>query len=259
MSSRVAQKEAARARRLEQEREAAARERRKQRLWLLGGVVAAAAVIVIVLVLVLSGGGAKGKGGGAGLLAGIPEQGITLGNPNAPVTLVEFGDLKCPSCRAYSQTAFPALVKRYVRSGKVRMVFRVQHFVGQPPSDTLAAARMAEAAGLQNKLWPFAEAFYANQQDELTHYVTDGYLRKIAGKVPGLDVGRALAQRDSPAVRAELDRSAALFARYANAGQFTGTPSFLVGRSGQQLKPMGATLNFTDPGAFASQIDPLLK
>lgn len=250
MSSRVAAKEAARARRLEQERAAAAHARRKRRLSLLGGVVAIAVVVVLVLILVPKGGG--GKRVGTGLFAGIPEHGLTLGSPDAPVTLVEFGDLKCPVCRAYSQSAFPVLVRKYVRTGKVKMVFRVQHFVGQPPSDSLEAARMAEAAGQQDKLWPFVETFYDHQQDELSHYVTPGYLRKIGAQVPGLDVDRALAQRNSPQVARQLEQAATLFQRNG----FSGTPSFLLGKTGGKLSPLSA---LTDPAQFEPSIDALLR
>jgi hypothetical protein len=46
-----------------------------------------------------------------------------LGNPNAPVTMIEFADLQCPFCRDYALNALPAIVQEYVRPGKVKLVF----------------------------------------------------------------------------------------------------------------------------------------
>jgi protein-disulfide isomerase len=188
------------------------------------------------------------------LLAGIPQRGDELGAAAAPVTLVEFADLKCPICRQYSLDVLPTLLQRYVRAGKLKIQFRAQHFVGEQlnPGDSLAAARFAEAAARQNRLWSFAELFYANQQNESTRYVSDAYLRKLGAAVPGLAVDRAMADRSSTAVTGELRRASDEF----TARGFTGTPSFLIGRTGATLAP----LNYTQlsPGAFTGPIDRLL-
>ena len=63
-------------------------------------------------------------------LLGIPQAGVVLGDPNAPVTLVEWADLQCPFCREWSTAAFPALVHDYVRTGKLQIVFRGLAFLG---------------------------------------------------------------------------------------------------------------------------------
>ena len=49
------------------------------------------------------------------MLAGIPQSGIHLGSPSAPVRLVEFADLQCPFCREYTLQTLPQLVQDYVR------------------------------------------------------------------------------------------------------------------------------------------------
>ena len=64
------------------------------------------------------------------MLAGIPQRGNVLGRQDAPVTLVEFADLQCPYCATWSNTAFPELVRDYVRPGKVRIVFAGLSFLG---------------------------------------------------------------------------------------------------------------------------------
>src|SRR4051794_13463613 len=125
MASRAAEKERLRAEREAHERAANQRSTRNRRLVLLGGVLAAAIVIVGIAIAVSSGGGTKtsaasgpvsGASATTNLFAGIPEQGTALGKSSAPVTLVEYADLRCPVCREFTLGAFPTLVQRYVRT-----------------------------------------------------------------------------------------------------------------------------------------------
>jgi hypothetical protein len=155
------------------------------------------------------------------------------------VTIVEFNDLKCPICRQYSQQTLPALVQDDVRTGKVKMVMRLQHFVGEQyaPGESLRAAEFADAAAFQNKAWSFAELFYDNQQDETTRYVTGPFLRKIGSAIPGLSVATAMRQRSAPQVATQIQQAGQQF----QANGFTGTPSFLIGRSGGPLRPLAYT------------------
>lgn len=243
------------------EAEAAASAARRKRLWQLLAVLGGAAVIVIVAVLISSSGGTKSapklqaghKPPGTALVtkqfAGIPEHGTTLGRPNAPLTMHEYADLKCPICREYSLTILPTLLNRYVRTGKLKMVFEPQHFVGETlnPGDSKAAAEFSLAAARQNRMWPFNELFYTNQQDETTRYVTDDFLRQIASGVPGLDAERALQDRSDPAIQRQLAASTQRF----NANNFTGTPSFTLGPTAGTQKPIDTSLlqldEFTQP------------
>jgi protein-disulfide isomerase len=237
-------------------------DRRQRRLQLLGVTVGAAAALVAIAIAVSSGrpsshelkAGAPPPGAAqvTARFAGIPQRGTALGDPKAPLTFVEFADLKCPVCREYTLSALPTLVDRYVRTGKVRMVMLLQHFVGDRDGDSERAARMALAAAEQNRLWQFADLFYINQRDESTTYVTDPFLRAIAAGVPGLDVQQALAARDSPAIANELKQASAEF----NSAGFTGTPSFAVGRAGGTLTPID--YNSFSVSEFARPIDRLL-
>lgn len=111
---------------------------------------------------------------------GIPQKGTTLGRPGATVTLVEFADLKCPVCQQFTLQTFPTLVQRYVRTGKLRIEFRPQTFVGSPARDSAKAARFALAARKRNRFWQLADLLYINQQDESVGYETDAFLSRIA-------------------------------------------------------------------------------
>ena len=261
MSSRLQEKQRLRAKREERERERVLADRNRRRLRLLGVVAAAAAVIVVVAIVAGGGHGTKkvnlsrppaGAARTAALFRGIPEQGTVLGDPKAPVTLAEFADLKCPVCRAFTLDEFPGLVNRYVRSGKVRVVMAIQDFVGNRDGDSERAARMALAAARQNRLWPFADLFYENQQDETSTYVSDAFLRHIGSGVRGLDVHKALSERSLPQVTRALRQSLAEF----NAGGFNATPSFAVGRTGGVLQPLGSGL--LPESQIAGAIDKLL-
>ncbi|HEV7492743.1 DsbA family protein [Baekduia sp.] len=236
-------RDAARAQRLEHEQAAAGVAARRKRLTQLGALLAAAVVIVIVAIAVSSGGSSKkSSGAGAGgalqgvaatksLIGGIPQQGITLGNANAPVTIVEFADPQCPFCKEYTLNEMPAVVQKYVRTGKAKMELRLLTFIGP---DSVTAAGVLSAAGQQNKLWNSADLLYRNQGEENSGYVTDAFLTKVLTGA-GADAAKAIAGAGSSAVSQEIAAAKTLSDRYG----VTGTPTILVGPTGGQLKTDG--------------------
>jgi len=81
------------------------------------------------------------------------------GNPNAPVTLEEFGDFQCPSCGSY----YPELKKIETEYGdRLKVIFRELPLVPMH-EHALLAAQAAEAAGLQGKFWEMHDKLYENQ------------------------------------------------------------------------------------------------
>ena len=201
----------------------AAAARRKRRTYQLLAALGAALVVVVVAVLVsTSGGGGKTKnassgGGLAGLsetkamLAGLPQSGDTLGKPNAPVTIYEFADLQCPFCAEFAKNNLPLLVRDYVATGKAKLVYQDMAFIG-PDSETAAAA--AEAAAQQDKLRYFTNLFYWNQGEENSGYVTDAFIAKLYGAIPGLDVAKAEAARKRAPATNAFDEPRALSKQY---------------------------------------------
>jgi protein-disulfide isomerase len=258
LASRKEQREQARAER--EAREAAERQKaqRNRRMLQLGGALVAAVVIVVIAVVISSGGSSKKGGSAKGaptqadevtqLLQGIPQSNLALGNPKAPVTLIEFADLKCPFCQDYTLKFQPDIVKRYVRTGKVRMQWRNLAFVGNDPADTQAAALATLAAGRQNKLWNFADVFYRNQGDESTTYVSDAFVRKIASGVPGLDVNKLLKDRTNPDVQQEL----AVAQQEASTMGADSTPTFFI------KKGTAAPVKVSSYQQLASELDKAL-
>jgi protein-disulfide isomerase len=255
-------RDAARAARLDAERAAAGAARRRRRLRTLLAVLGAAALLVVVAILVSSGGSSDkaknrpaaaqkatgaipGQKESAAMLAGVPQTGIYLGNPAAPVRVVEFADLQCPFCREYSLQVLPQLVQDYVRSGKVRMEFRNLSFLGK---DSVTAGRAAAAAAQQNRLWNFVDVFYYNQGEENTGYVTPAFLDRIYGAA-GVDPAKAQAHAASKASLKPLTAANAL----ADQLRVESTPSIFVGKRGGALTPVQA--DPTDVGAYKAAID----
>ena len=262
--TRKQRREEARAARVEAEHAQAAAAQRRRRLVTLGGVLAAAAVVVVVAIAVSGGGGDKasdrpqaaqtasgaipGQKESAEMLAGIPQSGIYLGNPSAPVRLVEFADLQCPFCREYTLQTLPQLVQDYVRSGKVRMEFRDLAFLGK---DSVTAGRHAAGAGEQSKLWNFADVLYYNQGEENSGYVTRDFIDRI-NKAAGVDSAEADAFAKSAASQEPLGAANTM----ANQLGVNATPTILVGKRGAELKAVDA--DATDVSAYKSAIDAVL-
>lgn len=257
MSSRKEQKEQARQERVAAEQAAASAQTRGRRLKIIGAVVGGAAIVVLVAVLVSLGGGKVENVSGAdeinSRLDGIPQQDLVMGQKDAPVTIVEFADLKCPFCRDFSNNALPTIIEKYIKTGKVRMEMQFQTFLdaktpGTP--DSTNAAEMALASGFQNKLWNFAEIWYFNQKDEAEVAATDKWLREIGGSIPGLDVEKAMADRKDPKIAKQIDTASS---KMADAG-FTGTPSFLIGKTGEPGEELVYS-SLDKPDDFVTAID----
>ena len=162
------------------------------------------------------------------LFAGIEQQGVALGSPAAPVTLVEYADLQCPYCAQWSRETLPVLVDKFVETGKLRIVFHGLAFIG---ADSDKALRTAIAAGQDDHLWDVIHGLYASQGAENAGWVTDELVSEIAAGVPGLDSEKLLSARWESAVEPELRRAAAA----ADVAGVHGTPAFQLGPTAGRL------------------------
>ena len=212
-------------------------------------VLAAVAGVVVLIAVVLAGPGEKDEpsttpSAQRQLLDGIPQNGIALGSPEAPVTIVEFADLQCPFCAEYHHNVFPELVRRYVRTGKVRLELRLLRFLG-PDSDRLA--RTAAAAAGQNRMWQFVGLAYDRQGTENSGYATDEFINSLAADA-GLEDPNAGRSADALIRRGE---------QAARAAGVESTPSFFIGPSDGRLT--GFQPSDLNPDAFMPRIQEELR
>lgn len=206
-------------------------------LAILAAAAAAALAGAVIAASILSGretapDSSLGVRPGAAELAGIPQQGIALGDTGAPNTLAVYGDLQCPYCAIWDEASLPGIVDPHVRSGKLRIVFRGLAFIG-PESEL--GLRAVLAAGLQDKGWNLLNVLYANQGAENGGWLTEDSLRRFGASIPGLDVDRMLSDLRASEVEAEIAAAQAA----AEAGGVQGTPSFELGPTGGPLEPIG--------------------
>lgn len=129
------------------------------------------------------------------LLAGIPQSQRRLGSPTAPVTLQVFLDLKDPDSRSWFLKDLPAIIRQFVRPGKLELEYRAYKTNTRDPGEFVNGQTAALAAGNQDKLWNYIYTFYAEQQNEFAHYATQPYLNHIAQQIPRLDLTQWHADR----------------------------------------------------------------
>jgi protein-disulfide isomerase len=168
------------------------------------------------------------------LFAGIAQHGNVLGRPSAPVTLVEYADLQCPYCRDFGLQAGPTLIKQYVRTGRVKVVFRPLAFLGP---DSVRGRNAVIAAGLQNKLFDVVQLLYTNQGAENSGWLDERLVEAAARSVPSLEAARLLADSGSTAVA----RRAQAFDSQATMDGVRSTPTILVGKTGGALRQVDET------------------
>jgi protein-disulfide isomerase len=161
------------------------------------------------------------------LLAGIPQLGNTLGSATAPVTLQYFGDLECSTARTFTLNTLPLIVRKWVRSGTLRIEYRSLRTVSAP--DPFGNQQVAAlAAGRQDKQWYYLEYFYHEQGQEHSDYVNEDFLRGLAQQVPSLNLELWRQDRRDPRLTAQVVQDE----QTAQTSHLHSTPSFLVGPTG---------------------------
>ena len=264
--TRKQRREQARAQRKAVEEASATQSAQRKRLIQLGGIAGVVVVIIAIILVATGSGGSKGapapKSPAANaaaasvisLLQGIPQNGITLGNASAPVTIQYFGDLECPICKQFTLGALPSVIQKYVRTGKVKIEYRSMQTATRERETFQTQQVAALAAGKQNLMWHYIELFYHEQGEEATGYVTESYLQGLAAQVPGLSLSNWSSARNDPAYANQVISDA----QAANQSGFTGTPSFLIGKTGGSMQKL-ENPSLTDASSFEPVIEKLLK
>jgi protein-disulfide isomerase len=175
-------------------------------------------------------------------LATTPQGGVLMGNPNAPVKIVEYGSLTCPHCRAFHETGLPIIKGRWLAAGRVSYEYRPFSLNGV---DLMAGLLLQCQAAPQ--AWAFINRVYARQDELMTPFtqIPEGERTRIQG-LPAEQVGPAMAiagklpefaaaagiprpRYDAClAAKPAMDRLMAIRADAVQTHKLQGTPSFLI-------------------------------
>jgi protein-disulfide isomerase len=236
---------------------ARARQASPRALAIAGGVVLIVVIAIVLGVVLSSGGGGGGDGivsssdvNGLGttgsassqvalpgaaeannLFKGIPQIGLTLGNPKAKVEMEMFIDVQCPFCRDYETNNLPTIVNKYIKTGKVQLHLKPWAFIGGAGSQSFSGRLGLIAASYQNKAFEYAKVLYDNQQTENTGWLNGQMMANIAASVTGLDLSRWRDDTNGSSPKSIADQVDKLAAN----DKVQGTPTVLVGPTGGKL------------------------
>ncbi|MDE1861877.1 MAG: DsbA family protein [Thaumarchaeota archaeon] len=174
--------------------------------------------------------------------SGVPNVGMdlitfnsspVLGSPEAPITMIEFGDYQCFYCNNFFHNTEPAIVKNYIDTGKVKMYFKDFTIIGQ---DSVYAANAAHCAQEQGKFWQFHDMLYTNWSGENTGWASTTHLTEFAKQL-GLNQSQfdqcMNQSKYIPIIRDSVSD--------ANNLGLTGTPDFfIIGPDNSVTKVVGA-------------------
>ncbi len=147
--------------------------------------------------------------------------GNTMGDPNAPVKMVEYADFQCPFCQRYWQETEPQIIDAYVKTGKVFYEYRsVGAFIG-PESE--AAAQAAYCAGDQGNFWEYRAVLFSHWTGENVGDFSDSNLKQYAASL-GLDGSSFDACRHSGKYADLVQQDVS----HAKADGVQATPSFVI-------------------------------
>jgi len=190
-------------------------ERQSQLKWLVYIVVAAVAVTGLLIL--------AQQVGGPRSITYTQKDGLTLGDADALVTIVEFADFQCAFCqRAYNTTEVP-LLEQYVDPGKAKYTYQLVAFLGE---DSTLSAEAGYCAADQNYFWEFHDIIFAavNFSNGNVGGYSEERLLGFARKVSGLNIDSFTQCLASDVNLARVDEAAS----QASALGITGTPSYVI-------------------------------
>jgi protein-disulfide isomerase len=153
---------------------------------------------------------------------------MSLGNPQAKVTVVEYASVGCPVCGKWQAEVYPAFKAKYIDTGKVHYVFR-EMLVGEGPEIALGANGflLARCAG-NDKYFPVIDAIFANQQQAFQD--PRGALTTIAKSVGMTDDQFNKCVEDEAAIKALNDR----VEHHVKDDGVNSTPTFVINGKGME-------------------------
>lgn len=155
-----------------------------------------------------------------------------LGDPNAKITIVEWGDYQCTYCHLFHENTKDQIIQEYVNTGKINFVFRDFPLNGP---DSVLAAEAAYCAGDQNKYWQYHDELYNNWGGERTGWVNQKSLDQFA-----TDVGLDQSQFDKCVSDKKYENKVLDNQKFGQEIGIDATPSFIILDNNKATKIEGA-------------------
>jgi len=155
-----------------------------------------------------------------------------LGDPNAKITMVEFGDYQCTFCYKFHSDTMEKIHEKYINAGNVNFVYRDFPLNGE---DSILAAEASYCAQKQDAFWAYHDILYDNWGGENTGWITDDILLVFA-RNSGLNLDEFQSCMDNSEFRQKVLNNEE-FAKKIN---INATPSFLIFSDGEVYRVIGA-------------------
>ena len=144
-----------------------------------------------------------------------------LGNPDAPITILDFSDFQCPNCGRYVKNTESILNETYIQTGKASLVYKYFPVVG---FDSVNPALAGQCSHEQGKFWQFHQLLFANQKPIDSGWVSKDNLKNFASQISGLDLQKFSQCLDSERYKDHINKDLEMAKKF----QLRATPSFII-------------------------------
>jgi protein-disulfide isomerase len=149
-----------------------------------------------------------------------------IGKPNAPVTLAYWLDFQCPFCKRFDLQTLSALIKDYVDTGKLKVVFKDFQFLG-PDSQTAGLAAKAVWEVSPENYFKWHQAMYEAQDGENSGFGSQDDIIALIREIPGIDADKVAELMEQNRIKYQEEQDAD---RAEGTGfGINGTPGFVIG------------------------------
>ena len=160
-------------------------------------------------------------------------QGSTmLGNPNAKITIVEFGDYQCTFCYKFHDETMKKINQEYIKTANVNFIYKDFPLNGE---QSILASEASYCAQKQNKFWEYHDTLYNNWGGENTGWITKNVLQGFAR-----DVGLNLDEFSQCLENSEYRQKVLDNEQFAREIGINATPSFLIFNDSELYRIIGA-------------------
>lgn len=149
-----------------------------------------------------------------------------LGSPDAPITIVEYGDYQCSNCQRFATQVKPLIVENYINTDKVKLIFKDFTIYG---NDSVNGAIAAHCASEQNKFWEMHDFMYQNQKAINSGWLSADSIKKLASGI-GLDMHEFNSCFDSKRYAQKVIDNF----NDGKSADVKGTPTFIIINSGER-------------------------